>query len=106
MDPIKRLPRNLYETFRDGIFDDAIKGVREFNAWSLVPMVHIGRQQTLALIQKFLARMQKDYPKGVSLVKGKYVIADEFAIFVQTHKEMGSQSEEMIAAWAAMLSME
>jgi hypothetical protein len=99
-------PRNLYQSFRDGLLADAIdKGLREIDPWHMMPPVHIGRQQTVTLIRKMADRLGRDFPKGFSYKKHKIRISDELAVFVETHREMGSTEEEARAAWAAMQSI-
>lgn len=99
--------RSLYESFRDGLIDDAVsRNAHEFDPWKLIPEVHIGRMQTVSLIRKMAAKMRKEFPGGVIEKKGKFLLQADLIEFAKTHREIGSTSEEMVAAWAAMRSIQ
>ena len=106
--------RNLYELFRDGVIDDAIKGNGKtkvdgthISPWNYLPekTEHVGRVQTIALIRRFMQKASKEFPQGIVLNKSGFKVSDDFVVFTKTHKEMGTSHEDMVKSWEAMSSM-
>lgn len=104
--------RNLYEQFRDGVIEDVIAGLipqggsmSPYDFLSKDGAKHIGRLQTIALIRRFMHRIAIDLPGAFYLKERALHVEPTFPEFAKTHKEMGSNSEEMRAAWVAMVGM-
>lgn len=102
--------RDLYMMFRDGIVEDAMLNLHggrngeSKSAWHYIPKQahHVGRNQTMALIRRFMKQCCADFPGGFVLNGNSITVEPVFLEFVKTHKEMGTPPDELIKAWSTM----
>ena len=100
--------RDLYRTFRDGLFEDAVRGPQhEFNTWNLIPVprAHTGRMATNVLILKMIRHISREFPGAITFRKGILRMNPVFVSFIGTHQEMESTEQEAMDAWSAMKSL-
>lgn len=99
-------PPDLYRMFHNEVLklSSQTEGL-DLDVWSLLPVVNIGRKQTVALIRKFVKQMQDDYPSGVTTKNGRFQIARMLADFHKTHEEMGTPHEDRVEAWKGMIGL-
>lgn len=99
-------PRDLYQTFRDGILEDCARfNLTEVELWKMVPKENIGRLQTMAGLRKLANRFQKEFPGAITWRAGRLGISIELIEFAKTHRELGSTEQEAIEAWRAMQTL-
>ena len=99
-------PTDLYGMFHNEVLKLAtVTPEFDCDVWEFLPIVNIGRMQTVALIRKFMKQMSDDYPTGVTRKNGRFQITPMMVEFHKTHEDMGSSYQERIGAWKAMIGL-